>query len=90
MLSEVFFKRKNLLSELTDLSEFDDDEKVLVVIPDKRMPLGEWIKCPSLPVLWNAIRDASNGKFDEDNVKVYLRKQIPKIKITFPLRGRYG
>jgi len=89
MFLEDFQERKNLLFELTKISEFEDDILVLVVIKDKRMPLAEYIRCPSLPVLWRYIRRLSNGKFDKDNVIVYY-KDKPKYRLVFPLRGRNG
>jgi len=85
MFIEDFLERQRLLEKLTEISDFDDDPEILVVIKDKRMPLAEKIRCPSLPVLWNAIRRISNNKFDEDNVEIYYKKR-PKIRMVFPLR----
>lgn len=85
MLIEEFVKRRKLLEELRLVSHFPDDVKILVVVQDKRMPLAAYIKCPSLPVLWSAIRRISGGEFDEDNVKLYY-KEKPEGRMVFPLR----
>ena len=89
MLLAEFMRRKNFLYKLTKLSDFDDDCKILVVIPDRRMPLGAWIRCPSLPVLWSYIKRVSGGQFDEDNVLVSWGQPL-NIRIVFPLRGKNG
>lgn len=85
MFIEEFVKRRKLLEELKSLSDFPDDPKILTVVEDRRMPLAAYIKCPSLPVLWSAIKRISGGEFDEDNVKLYY-KEKPEGRMVFPLR----